>query len=766
MSSNFLITQLSEYLTGSLPTGLSKRNRSLRRRSLQQSSSRIGEVSILEDRILLAAYDFGDAPFSYPVTLAEDGARHTVGTLLMGAESDEESDGSHSAVADSDDITGVVDDEDGVGFSAIISGSTSNSLTVTSSGAGKIDAWLDVNQDGDWLDAGEKIIDSVSVVDGENLLEFSTPQIPDSGTLFARVRLSSVGGLSTTGAAVDGEVEDHRLLVQLVSPVITGPATLVRDLRPTLTWTAVAAATSYKVEVTNLSTNTSNYHVATVSGTSYTPPVDLGIGKYSYTVQAFGTPESDPSFPSHPHTFQIQVPVSGVHLTTSLAAVRQTLQWNVLPGAATYDIWIDSLTRNIEQFVRRTTTSTTLTIDLPYGSYSAWVRGIDAAGNDPGRGGGWSKHLDFSTLPPAPVITQGQDPAYSYTPTFAWNAVEAAPVYDVVVRNLANGATVIAERNISGTSWTPPVPLADGVYRWWVIAISAEGIRGVWTDPHDFTLRTVVTGLAVTSPRTTVRPTLQWNTLPFAAKYDVWIDNLTTGQSQFVRDENVLTNSFSPAADLPFGRYRTWVRGLDAAGVASQWSTSVDFSVILPAPVITQGLNPTFDRTPTFAWNPVEGAAVYDVYLLNLTDNVTTIVERNIPGTSWTPTTPIADGPWRWWVSAISANNIRGEWTHGGDMAHGTEIHIGGRTDVLTPTGTTTDRTPTFTWRPVDGAVRYDLWVDHLGGMSQVIREQNLTDATFVSAPLQPGNYRTWVRAISAANELSPWSLMFDFTIV
>lgn len=706
--------------------------------------------------------DFGDAPAGYPVTLAEDGARHTGGWLFMGAEHDEEPDGTHSSLADADDITGVIDDEDGVKFSFLIAGSTGSSLTVTSSGTGKIDAWLDVNQDGDWLDAGENIIESLSVVEGENLLEFDTPPLLDSGIMFARVRLSTAGGLGMTGAAEDGEVEDHRLVVQLQSPTITGPATPVTDLRPTLTWTAVAAATSYKVSVKNLSTNTTNYHVATVSGTSYTPPVDFGIGQYSYTVQAFGTPESNSSFPSPAYTFQIQVAVQGLRVTTVSTAVVQELLWDKLPGARSYDVWVDNLTRNETQFVRRSTAAYWLSMNLPYGSYRAWVRGLDASGKYPGS---WSASLDFSTLPPAPVITHGANPTYNYTPTFAWNAVPLVTGYDLVIRNMANGSTVIAERNIPGTSWTPPVPLADGIYRWWLIAISADGIRGVWTDPHDFTLRTGVTGLRVTSASTTLRPVLLWNAFPGAAKYDVWIDNLTTGQSQFVRDENVLTNSFSPASDLPYGHYRAWVRGLNAAGEPSNWSKSADFRVILPAPVITQGLNPTFDRTPTFGWNPVEGAVVYDVYLINLPDYVTSIVERNIPGTSWTPTTPIADGPWRWWVCAISANNIRGEWTFGGDLTLGTDIYIGGQTNVLTPKGTTSDTTPTFSWRPVDGAVRYDLWVDQLGEASQVIREQSLTTTSFVAAALPVGNYRTWVRAISATNEHSPWSLFVDFTI-
>ena len=108
----------------------------------------------------------------------------------------------------------------------------------------------------------------------------------------------------------------------------------------------------------------------------------------------------------------------------------------------------------------------------------------------------------------------------------------------------------------------------------------------------------------------------------------------------------------------------------------------------------------------------------------------------------------------------MTSTNVRGQWTQE------TPIYIGGRTDMLSPIGSTSDTTPTFTWRPVDGAARYDLWVDRLGGASQVIREQNLTSPSFTSSTLPAGNYRSWVRAVSTTGEFALWSVFVDFTIV
>ena len=115
---------------------------------------------------------------------------------------------------------------------------------------------------------------------------------------------------------------------------------------------------------------------------------------------------------------------------------------------------------------------------------------------------------------------------------------------------------------------------------------------------------------------------------------------------------------------------------------------------------------------------------------------------------------------YRVWVVGVSSSGVQSLWTAPID------ISIGGQTNLLTPTGTTTDSTPAFTWRPVDGAVHYDLWVNQVGGTSQIIRVQNLTATSFTPATALPTDtYRVWVRAISAASEISPWSVMVEFRI-
>lgn len=166
--------------------------------------------------------DFGDAPESgpaYPTTLANDGARHVISSLFMGAAIDKDKDGQPNASATGDD-NGGTDDEDGVIFTSRLVKGKQATVDVIASSTGLLDAWVDFNNDGDWAEANEQIFASKPVVAGTNNLVFSVPAdaTPCSST-FARFRLSTAGGLSYTGLASDGEVEDYEVSIYPVSIV-------------------------------------------------------------------------------------------------------------------------------------------------------------------------------------------------------------------------------------------------------------------------------------------------------------------------------------------------------------------------------------------------------------------------------------------------------------------------------------------------------------------------------------------------------------------
>jgi uncharacterized repeat protein (TIGR01451 family) len=166
-------------------------------------------VTDQDNATVMATLDFGDAPDpSYPTLLSSDGARHVIiPGFMLGSEIDGEHDGQPTAAANGDDMAGV-DDEDGVAFTTyLVPGGMAN-VEVKATASGKLDAWIDFDDDGSWS-ATDQRFNSEPISSGTNYLQFAVPGTATPGVVtFARFRFSSAGGLSPTGLADDGEVED------------------------------------------------------------------------------------------------------------------------------------------------------------------------------------------------------------------------------------------------------------------------------------------------------------------------------------------------------------------------------------------------------------------------------------------------------------------------------------------------------------------------------------------------------------------------------
>ena len=158
--------------------------------------------------------DFGDAPesgTSFPTRLPS-GGRHVLGSdLRLGAQVDGEADGQPDATA-----TGDGADEDGMTFGTLQAGNANASVTVNAnvpSGTAMLNAWVDFNADGDWVDAGEQVFVDQTLSNGTNSLSMSIPAGATAGSTFARFRVTGTPGYSFFGLAPDGEVEDYQVTV-------------------------------------------------------------------------------------------------------------------------------------------------------------------------------------------------------------------------------------------------------------------------------------------------------------------------------------------------------------------------------------------------------------------------------------------------------------------------------------------------------------------------------------------------------------------------
>lgn len=359
-----------------------------------------------------------------------------------------------------------------------------------------------------------------------------------------------------------------------------------------------------------------------------------------------------------------------------------------------------------------------------------------------------------------PVLTGPAATNVTPRPTVTWDAVAGATSYEVWVKNLSSGVNPYLRETVTTNSFTPGSDLDLGRYRVWVEATFADSSTSGWSEQRTFEVKSRVTGLGPTGTVNTSRPTIDWDPLDGAHRYDVWINNVTTGESQVVRDEYVFDDEYTVPSDLPLGEYLVWVRGINFADFPGTWSTAARMQVKTP-PTLIAPVNPTFDTTPTFQWTAVPGADEYDLWVRNLTTGQDQVIRQPALTTlEYTPSVALPEATYLWWVQARSDLGPVSTWGGG-------RFSIGGVPVLLAPTGSTTDRTPVFLWSEVGGGVQqYDLWVDRIGGPAQIIRQPTLLTNTFTpSTDLPTGTYRFWVRALSTEGVWSLWSAEQQFTI-
>jgi hypothetical protein len=193
----------------------------------------------------------------YPTRLACDGARHgTAGALKLGNLADPDTGGVYTANADGDDLANVADEDgafptEGVNW---VKGGTGSLTAQVTGGSGYLNCWIDWNNDKDWADTGEKVVDNAAVAEGQNTRTFtvsnSSANFPTAYIARCRVAPASGQGSSVTGPVEFGEVEDHRWAfgssgnrpaTVTVSAAVLNPTTL------RLSWSNVAANEGYLV---------------------------------------------------------------------------------------------------------------------------------------------------------------------------------------------------------------------------------------------------------------------------------------------------------------------------------------------------------------------------------------------------------------------------------------------------------------------------------------------------------------------------------------
>jgi uncharacterized repeat protein (TIGR01451 family) len=241
-----------------------------------------GEV---EDHVTSSSgLDFGDAPDpTFPTLLASNGARHYVlpsANPTLGPTVDTEGNGQPNAAA-----TGDGADEDGVTFPLpLVIGASYTMPVHAGPTGGNVSCWVDLNRNGSWADAGEQVVTDAALAGNATAnYNFNVPLTAVAGTSYARCRISTLTGLSFTGLATDGEVEDYAVTILDEHPLI-GVSQCLVSMNPVV-FPALTYTIALDVQVKNFG------NVALSSLTLNTPLASVIPAPFTYTVTSVTSPD-------------------------------------------------------------------------------------------------------------------------------------------------------------------------------------------------------------------------------------------------------------------------------------------------------------------------------------------------------------------------------------------------------------------------------------------------------------------------------------------
>lgn len=726
--------------------------------------------------IVAGPVDYGDAPDptggesvgNYRTRLLDDGPSHSViPGLMIGTAVDGDDGENQNATATADDESGD-DDEDFAGADVLtlvegIGASIDVNVTNTTGGPATLYGWIDFNNDGVFSSGTESA--SVSVPSGSDdvfvTLVFSAPSIGTAGSTFARFRLSTdAAAAAPTGHAADGEVEDHavRILTQASA----------YDPLPLFTWNAVPGAFRYELEVDNVTTGENQVILQSdLSTNSFRPAEAMSPGVYRWRYRAHnGTiwlPFSDDAVLS---IFEKDgTPFITDPVANSVDSLP-TLAWSPVATATRYELWVNEANRpSIIYQPNLSSASFTPNEGLSAGDYTAWVRAFN--GNAPI--GTWSSPFQFSVDQIAvSVLTDPVGTSHTTAPTFGWLPT-FYPGHTLRIDNLSTGTTdVVVAENLSGTAYTLPKGLPPGNYSATIQAITTSESAPVYFQVHDVSGQAELIGPSGTSLNPL--PVFRWTAVRNAARYELWVDDLSGGGSPVIHSSSIFDTAFAVTEPLAPGSYRAWVRAFDSGGsVIGGWSSSVDYRIreSTGIPDIWTPNGSTNNAAPLIVWSRVTDAAHYSVsfsYGPTGSTGSLPLTQHNVKSNLLQLDQALEPGDYQVAVTAYDADGS----ALGSSLKRFVVKATAGTPVIYGPVGNESSTRPVFTWSAVTNATRYILWVNDVGNnVNRFILKNDLTSSVFVpDTTLPAGDYRAWVRAYSGAVPVSGWSSAADFSVV
>ncbi len=548
------------------------------------------------------------------------------------------------------------------------------------------------------------------------------------------------------------EVPQDATLPQVDSSSIVVPE-LVAGGAGTISWAPVAGATGYDLA---LSQNGVVARTASVTTASYAVPASFRAGSYTLTIRAtagesLGPLSSEVAVVVKPQAV-VRTTLTGLPVLANSASV---IRWQAVPDASSYSVTVRQGSAPANAAPVFSGTTQTNSISLPTG-LAANVYELTIVA----RSGVILSPETKTTL----TVKQGSVNVASIAgfgahpgpQTVTWQAVAGAAVagvtrYEVQVTDLGS-STPLVTRVV--TSNTVSFTLAKtGSYRLSLRVLgSSAATHGSWVAKNFVLVLPVVPVASIQLSQTIagVATNVAFGRVAGAVKYDLWVYSFQT--QQYVLKTSLTAISHRLAAGLSAGRYRLFVRGVDAAGRAAAWSQK-DVSIVPLAQVsgvAVSGLA-IANVAGSVAWRAVSGATSYEVLITGAGNRVVRRV--SVSGVSLALPTGLAAGEFQLLVRAKNALST-GAWS----AARALVVRLS-PVQNLRVAAITVGEAGRVLWSRVAGAVDYEVTVRRSGSAAVLHRGSSTAVAYVLPKSFAVGKYDVLVRARGAVAGLaSVWS--------
>ena len=624
---------------------------------------------------------------------------------------------------------------------------------------------------------GVKKIEYLTFSDCANLMEITIPRTVTVIENHAFANCNILSRVTFTGTqaqwnAIDmGDDNDPLLSANITFTGSTLPAPTVTagtdsQGRPTLKWNAVTGAAKYEV-YRSYSENGPYTKYSTVTGTSYTNTAYLENGTtYYYRVRALNSSGVAGAYSSVVYvTYKQTLPAPTVTGGNDSQG-RPTLTWNAVSGAAKYEVY-RARSKDGDYIKYSTVTGTSYTNTSYIENGNTYYYKVRALKSD-GTAGAWSSivSVTYKQTLPAPTVTGGNDS--QGRPTLTWNAVSGAAKYEVY-RARSRSGDYIKYSTVTGTSYTNTSYIEDGnTYYYKVRALKSDGTAGAWSSIVSVTYRAASTG-TLSAPTVTGgndsqgRPTLTWNAVSGAAKYEVYRARSKDGD--YIKYSTVTGTSYTNTSYIEDGNtYYYKVRALDADGTAGAWSSIVSVTYraastgTLSAPTVT-GSTDSQGR-PTLKWNAVTGAAKYEIYRSYSRDGSYSKYSTQT-STAYTNSSYLTSGTTYYYkVRALKSDGTAGPYS--------AVVSVTCRLKLSAPSvtgGNDSQGRPTLKWNAVTGAAKYEVYRStSRSGTYTKYSTQTSTSYTNSSYLTSGTTYYYKVRALGSDGSYGPYSSVVSVT--